>query len=238
MPGPLQIDGKWPESVTIRRGWGKAIARPWNDLTGHGSIRLVRGNSVFLGDAAEWVADKVNGTVLSPALYPSGVRIWERAGFTTLLQLNIMEKILEDRDEPSDRVKVVQHPNIEELGHVDQRAFDRFWHMGEAGLVEAINAAPESRVIEARHNGDLVGYAIVGVQLGIAFLQRIAVEPNHRSTGLGSELLGAASNWSLDVGAASMILNVELENETARNVYLRAGFVDTKKHLRVVRYER
>ena len=31
VPERLHVDGVWPGQVTLRRGWAKAVARPWND---------------------------------------------------------------------------------------------------------------------------------------------------------------------------------------------------------------
>lgn len=237
MPEPFQIDGTWPEVVTFRRGWNRATARPWNQATGTGTLRLVRGNSTFLTAVTEWTAGVADGTVLSPALYSSATRIWKKARYTPLLRLMIMEKKLSPIGGLSERVSEQNPVDLGPLVQVDHEAFDEFWHMDKAGLSEAISATPRAKIFQAHTETGLAGYAIVGSQLGISFLQRIAVSQSHQGMGLGRELLDASLRWALGSGAATMVLNVRRENEAAQRLYLRHGFVDTRTSLHLLRYD-
>lgn len=201
-----------------------------------GSLRLLRGNSGFLSEATEWVARAADGQVLSPALYPTAVRIWERSGYQELLRLNVMEKVVRPPSETPDWITTTAEPDFAALEAVDRTAFDRFWHMGAGGLVEAFGATPRSVVVEARQDDKLVGYAMIGSQAGSCFIQRVAVDPASRGQGLGSELLNRSEAWARRVGAVTMVLNVRPDNEQARNLYRRHGFQDTVARLHVLSY--
>lgn len=201
-----------------------------------GSLRLLRGNSGFLAEATEWVARAAGGPVLSPALYPSAVRIWERSGYRELLRLNVMEKAVLPTPEGLSWITTTADPDFAALEGVDRAAFDRFWHMGAGGLVEAFRATPRSVVVEARQDGTLLGYAMIGSQAGSCFVQRVAVDPTSRGQGLASAMLNKSEAWARQVGAVTMILNVRPDNEQARSLYNRHGFSDTATTLHVLSF--
>jgi len=232
----MQIDGNWPGEVLLRRGWARGAARQWNPLMRAGSLRLHRGNSSFLAEATEWVAGAAGGPVLSPALYPSAVRVWERSGYQELLRLNVMEKPVRATPEGPDWITTTADPDFAALEAVDRAAFDRFWHMGSGGLVDAFRSTPRSVVVEARRDGTLLGYAMIGHQAGACFVQRVAVDPTSRGQGLASAMLNRSEVWARKAGAATMILNVRPDNEQARSLYKRHGFNDTVTTLHVLSF--
>jgi len=82
----------------------------------------------------------------------------------------------------------------------------------------------------------VVGYAIVGTQLTVSFLQRVAVLPDRSGNGLGGALIRASMLWARSKGARTMILNVRPENTRAVDVYAREGFAHTGSALRVLRF--
>lgn len=237
MPPALQIEGNWPDVVTLRRGWARGSARPWNPLVKAGALRLVRGNSSFLAEATEWVASATGGSVFSPALYPSAARAWEKTGYSLHLRLDVMEKAVAAQADAPDWITTSDQPHLAELEELDRAAFDRFWHMGTAGLSEALEATPRSVLVEARPNGALHGYAMLGSQAGVCFVQRIAVDPAHRNSGIGGLLMDRSEAWAVQSGAATMILNVRPDNDPARRLYMRKGFRDTGASLQVLSYQ-
>lgn len=201
-----------------------------------GALRLVRGSSSFLAEATEWVTAAAGGPVLSPALYPSAVRVWKRSGYRELLGLNVMEKAVGKSPEIPEWITTTAEPDFAALESVDRGAFDRFWHMGTGGLEEAFRATPRSVVVEVQLDGRLLGYAMLGSQAGVCFVQRIAVLPDSRGNGIGVAMLETAEAWARTVGAATMILNVRPDNEDARGLYKRQGFADTGTRLHVLSY--
>jgi ribosomal protein S18 acetylase RimI-like enzyme len=53
------------------------------------------------------------------------------------------------------------------------------------------------------------------------------VAPDFRSTGIGSQLVDAVKEWSIEAGAYEIDLWVVVDNRRARGLYLAAGFTDT-----------
>jgi ribosomal protein S18 acetylase RimI-like enzyme len=148
-----------------------------------------------------------------------------------------MEKAVAAMAPTPDWITTSTEPDLAELEKVDRSAFDRFWHMGRAGLSEAFGATPKSMLVEARTGGCLLGYAMLGNQAGVCFVQRIAVDPDHRNNGIGGLLMDRSEAWAAQVGAGTMILNVRPDNEEARRLYRRKGFRDTGTNLHVLSYQ-
>jgi [ribosomal protein S18]-alanine N-acetyltransferase len=223
----------------VRRGWAKAVARPWNDEVSDAAVRLERGSNDFLRAVAGLLGSMGSGTVYSPALYPSATRVWTSAGFSLFRRLDVMESPLGGGEIPLPEhpIGTSTHPDWGPLVTIDRLAFEGFWRMSEAGLVEAMGATPRAIVLEARLDDDLAGYALAGSQMSISFLQRVAVSPAFAGRGVGASLVRASLGWALKRGARVMVLNLRPENERARQLYEREGFQARETPLHLLRYE-
>jgi ribosomal protein S18 acetylase RimI-like enzyme len=113
-------------------------------------------------------------------------------------------------------------PDWEALENVDMMAFQGFWRLGARGLQESVASTPDTAVLTTDEGDDLVGFAIVGADRGLGYLQRIAVSRPGR--GHGSALLAGALGWARAQGCSAMLLNVRRESEPARRLYERFGF--------------
>lgn len=238
MPDGLHLDGVWPAPVTIRKGWAKAQARPWNDEFPDPALRLERGSHEFLRAAAELLVPRGSGVVYSPALYPSATKIWTSAGFRLFRLLDVMELPLGGEIRPPDHViEPTGAPDWRALVTIDDLAFEGFWRMTQAGLVEAMRATPRATVLIARVDDHLAGYAVVGTQMTVSFLQRVAVAPSFAGQGIGGSLVRASAMWASRRGARALVLNVRPENDRARRLYEREGFHSRDTQLHLLRYE-
>jgi ribosomal protein S18 acetylase RimI-like enzyme len=213
------------------------VARPWNDEVFDPAVRLERGSSEFLRAVAEHLAPYGSGAVYSPALYPEATRVWSKAGFEPFGRLEVMEMRLGPGiTPPRHQIEPIRDPSWASLVAIDRLAFEGFWRMGEAGLVEAMRATPRSVVLEARLDGALAGYALTGAQTTLSFLQRVAVAPAFSGQGVGSSLVRASLAWAAARGSRVMVLNVRPENERARQLYEREGFEMRDFHLELLRF--
>jgi ribosomal protein S18 acetylase RimI-like enzyme len=237
VPERLHVDGVWPGPLTMRRGWAKAVARPWNDEVLDAAVRLERGSSEFLRAVAEHLAPMGSGVVFSPALYPEATRVWAKAGFEPFGRLDVMEMRLGPGiTPPRHQIDATRSPSWASLVDIDSLAFEGFWRMGEAGLMEAMRATPRSVVLEARFDGELAGYALAGAQTMLSFLQRVAVAPEFAGQGVGTSLVRASMAWAAARGSRVMVLNVRPENDRARVLYEREGFEMRDVHLDLLRF--
>lgn len=237
MTDGFRVEGAWPSPISLSRGWGRATARPWNDEAPDAFLRLERGRAQFLESASETVAALSGSGVYSPALFPSATGIWTRAGYEEAGQLEVMERQLGSGvADPEHPIRPKPEPDWQRILEIDRAAFAGFWRMSIHGLTEALASTDPSAVLVTEDEGRLLGYAIVGSQWGIGYLQRVAVEPESTGRGLGRDLVRAALRWAQGTNARTLVLNVRPENERAKRLYVREGLARTGTNLRILRY--
>lgn len=237
MAGRLVVSGDWPGRITLRQGWARAVARPWNDELPDASLRLVRGSAAFVRACAEHLCSTVVQGVTSPPLLGTAERPWRRAGFEPYLTLHLYRRSLSGGpQQPGARVKWISHPDWRRLAEVDAAAFDQLWAMNSLGLQEAFEATPRAGVLVTDEGPDITGFAIVGVGGNTGYLQRIAVRPERRRAGLGRALVRMAMSWAATRGALSMMLNTQPDNHTSASLYVGEGFSRMPSDLAVLRW--
>ena len=94
---------------------------------------------------------------------------------------------------------------------------------------------PTISYLVAEVDGAVVGHATASVVADIAELQRIAVDPAHRRTGLASELLTAVVELARAGGADRLLLEVREDNAGALAFYAARGFVEVDRRRRYYR---
>ena len=102
-------------------------------------------------------------------------------------------------------------------------------------------AKPDTTLLLARVDGELVGYALLHVEPAgetfiadtwrtgerIGELESIAVAPSHRGHGIGSALLDAVDREFEALGVADVIIGLLPGNDGARRLYESRGFRPT-----------
>lgn len=237
---PLSVEGSWPGSISMRSGWYRARARPWNESTPDPMLRLERGGLDFLEAVTSHLLGLGADAVYSPALYPDSTLLWRRSGYEDHVTLDIMERPIGDPVSATNAalVDVQSAPDWEEILRLDRLAFEGFWGMSRLGLQEAHQTNRSTAVLVVENGPRLSGYAIVGVQWATAFLHRIAVSPDQSGRGLGAALLAESINWGRRSGGRTMLLNVRPQNLKAKRLYKRMGFMNTGTALEVLRLPR
>jgi ribosomal-protein-alanine N-acetyltransferase len=94
---------------------------------------------------------------------------------------------------------------------------------------------PTISYLVADVDGAVVGHATASVVADIAELQRIAVDPAHRRTGLASELLAAVVGLAEAGGADRLLLEVREDNAGAIAFYAAREFVEVDRRRRYYR---
>lgn len=232
----LTIEGRWPGRLTIRQGWSRAQARPWNDDILDASMHVVRGGARFIDHASARLLDEYSPAVLSPPLPRGAGSSWRQAGFQPYLTLDLYRRDLEQAlAKPALDIHPTSNPNWSELAALDRGAFDELWRMGALGLAEAHAAASKSTVLIAQTEGGAAGYSIAGVGATIGYLQRIAVGPEAQGRGVGRSLVRAAMLWMRGRGAHTCLLNTQPDNAAATSLYRSEGFISDQSRLDVLR---
>jgi ribosomal protein S18 acetylase RimI-like enzyme len=131
---------------------------------------------------------------------------------------------------------------------VDNAAFAPFWRFDGQSLSDAIGATPSTRfrvaLVDSAPSGrgasseradrQVAGYAICGRAEARGFVQRLAVDPSLRRSGLGSRLLLDGLHWMRHHGVRRAVVNTQIENHGALALYRGLGFVDEPTSLSVL----
>jgi ribosomal protein S18 acetylase RimI-like enzyme len=121
---------------------------------------------------------------------------------------------------------------------IDQRAFEPFWQFDPTTLKEARRATPTSHFRIARDGKRVVGYAVTGRAGKRGYLQRLAVEPDAKGRGVGTDLVHDAFRWLHKRGASTVLVNTQERNSRALALYERLGFVRQPDGLLVLHWNR
>lgn len=234
--GRVAVRGEWPGPITLRRGWARAEARPWNDAHADAHLRLVRGGSGFIAAAAGVLLELGSPRVLSPPLPASAQAVWRDAGFETSVELSLLRLELDRGPGPVDHL--VAEGSLDDLPEalrIDAAAFAPFWRLDRRGLLEAIDATPSSSILVVR--GDergLAAFAVLGFGSAISYLQRIAVDAPWQGQGIGRSLLRACIRTARGRGSRAMLLNTQTDNVPALTLYAAEGFATMREPLEVL----
>ena len=235
----MRVVGNWPGRLTLRQGWAKAEARPWNLDTPDAHLRLIRGSSEFISACGEYLLGIGVVGVCSPPLPEVSSGPWLSAGYEPYLALDLYSRDLAGAlPEPSHQVIPGRTHDWTDIVAIDRAAFSDLWRLDGAGLQEALSATPHSSLLFSRDGDRTTGFAIVGVGSIAGYLQRVAVHPDLTRQGIGRSLVRAANKWARRRGALSMMLNTQTDNESAARLYISEGFEKMLDQLTVLRLTR
>lgn len=94
---------------------------------------------------------------------------------------------------------------------------------------------PHAIYLVAEVSDQVVGHAVVSAVADVAELQRIAVSPALRRTGVASALLAACADVATTSGADRLLLEVREDNSGALSFYAARGFVEVDRRPRYYR---
>jgi GNAT superfamily N-acetyltransferase len=211
------------------------VARPWNEDLPAASLRLERGGSRFLRDCAEalftWVPE-----VRSPATLPGGGAVWRQAGFTESGRLLLFEHPLTGLNPPAVEISEDREAPLAALNRIDREAFPAPWRLGRLGLTESVAATSKATIHTFQNDGTIEGFAVTGVSLGVAYLQRLAVAPAFQGAGIGRALVRASLRWARGRRVVTLLVNTQPDNDAAASLYRSEGFRDIPAGLQLWTY--
>lgn len=226
--------GRLPPLTTLRTDllqWGGERARigPWR---GERDVALVVPwpdapplSPDFVARCLETLASKGCRRVVTGAIAPSEQEGFLRHGFAVTERLELLRHDL--RAIPSAPRSPMRKATA--LDHaaalvVDHRSFGVFWRLDRAGLDDAIAATPRARFRVATAGAGVVGYAVTGRAGRRGYVQRLAVDPEHRGNGIATALVVDGLRWLRHWRASHAVVNTQVGNESALALYRRLGF--------------
>ncbi|AKL74597.1 acetyltransferase [Actinobacteria bacterium IMCC26256] len=222
---------------TLRWPGGWARIGPWrgSDDIGYLSIGAERPPTApFVDRCLDSLRRDGYSSVVTSALAPAETLPFADRDFGVRERLHLLEHQMSGIERPRHPVRRAKRSDRAPLLDIDARAFDEFWHIDQVGLEHALRATPSSRfrVCERRGGGtligddvsNLVGYAITGRSGLQGYLQRLAVAPEAHRQGWGTALVADGLRWLQRHGVVRTLVNTQIKNEAALELYKRSGF--------------
>jgi ribosomal protein S18 acetylase RimI-like enzyme len=215
------------------RAAGRSIrVAPWPADGRTAQLSLVPGDLAPTGAtlrvALQEIAEAGYRAAVTAALGSAERAAFTDAGFEPLAWLHLLDRDLHELpDLPPDapELRRVHRTDWTTVADLDARAFPTFWHLGVAGITEARHATPSNRVrVAVTADGAIGGYAVFGRSGTRGFLQRLAVDPEIQGRGYGTTLVIDGLRWMHARGATSILVNTQVDNRRALDLYHRLGF--------------
>ncbi|HEX2191646.1 MAG TPA: GNAT family N-acetyltransferase [Acidimicrobiales bacterium] len=195
-------------------------------------------SAAFLQRCLSELAARGFGSVITAALSVPERHVFYNAGFRDAEQLRLLTHDLQAipvlspvptrRARRGDRNAVLA---------VDAVTFSPFWRLDGWGLDQAVAATPAARFRVAADGDRIVGYAITGRAGSDGYLQRLAVHPAFQRAGRGRALALDGLHWLRRKGATRALVNTQVGNTAAFDLYVGLGFKAQANNLVVLRRE-
>lgn len=200
----------------------------------------------WLDTLREWGYHRIRTSALSPAVAD---RLHD-IGFITVQDLVLLHREM-SIPLPEDEEKIgsisslrlrapyslLQKSVLNHLLEIDRASFGDAWCMDEKSFHEALTATHKTKIFVLKTDGEIVGFIIVGITSTNAFIQRLAVHPNARRTGVASQLLITALKWIQKKHCTRVVVNTEILNHAAISLYSRFEFSNMEHGLEVLERE-
>lgn len=243
-PGILAAQMTPVAAEVLQWGWERARTGPWR---GNGKVGYLAPlppagppSVDFLHRCIASLTARGFTEVVTSALAPGEQTAFRALGFEEYERLHLLSHDLLDVPRPSKEARRLlrrgRGADWPAVLAVDASAFSSFWRLDMGGLREAIDATPVTRLrVGARRDGaELLAYAITGLSGNQGYLQRLAVDPRHRRTGLGRALGLDGLRWLQRKGASGAVVNTQIGNDAALALYLSLGFRQERAQLAVL----
>jgi len=208
--------------------------------TGPFGVQIVPFRSVSSNDVRSAVnrLPPTDRLIVTSALSSHEAKPFLECGFIEYEQLELLRYRLSERLAPAgvSAIRDARRADLEFVLDIDAVSFDDFWALDADGLQQARRATRHHRYVVATINDAVAGYCITGRGNTTAFLQRLAVHPDHRKLGVARDLVSDAVSWSREQRCDSMLVNTQQINRGALAAYEALGFKNEDQRLTVLEW--
>lgn len=230
-PWAIQISERHPAS-------SYAVLGVWRLGTAMAAVRLLtarpRDRRRLLAHLTDVLSEQGFASVVSPFLEQPATKPFRQAGFDLHERLIVFKKRgLDFRDIVRTCVaREMTAGDIDAIVDIDAASFDDLWRFRHGDVSALLSTA---RGFVAVREGNVIGYNMVSVSRDVGTVGRLAVHPEHRSTGVGSTLLAAGLSWLEKAGCAEVTLCTQSDNRASRELYRRFGFAQLPDELAIMK---
>lgn len=217
-----------PGLRVVRRGTERLRIGSWRGHAGLAYVAPVAemppASGAIVRHCCEVLAAQGYTQVVTGALGHAEQRGFLESGFEVREELYLLSRDLHALPEvPPVPLRRAQRRDRRRVLEVDALAFPPFWRLDDAGFSEAMSATRSARL---RVVGDerILGYAISGRSGTRGYLQRLAVDPAAQGRGLGRALVMDGLRWMRRRGASGVVVNTQVGNQRALELYQHLGF--------------
>jgi ribosomal protein S18 acetylase RimI-like enzyme len=150
-------------------------------------------------------------------------------GFRIAYRIVLLEKQL--RREPSaadagNGAEIIRYRKkyLGDILSLDATAFDDFWRLDARTMEAVATTCYRNAFLLAVRGGEVLGYAVGGANGRFGYLQRLGVHAEHQGGGIGEFLSRSLLSTLQVMGARSVMVNTQEENEAALRLYGKLGF--------------
>lgn len=176
---------------------------------------------------------------VTPALPETAAKRFLDAGFVVHERLHLFSKqICLSETQTALLIRDSKRRDLDEILKLDQLCFDKFWRFDKRSLNRAKRATRHNTTRITEVDNVLTGYCITGATGQIGYIQRLGVDPNQREQGIGGDLVRDSLSWLYHQGCEKAMVNTQLSNVAAQNLYLKLGFQLESEGLVVLKWQR
>lgn len=215
-PGPEWLAVETPKWARIRVHRGDAAAA---------HLTVIQPAAFTVGAAQQLctnLADQGVHQIVTNALDPTDAAPLIECGFAVSERLDLLGRPLTRLPRATLRTERVRNRSAV-LG-LDARAFPGT-ALDDGALTDALRATTTARFRSIGPPDAPLGYAITGAAGYRGYVQRLAVRPDARRTGVATALLIDGLRWARRRGARTAVVNTHTDNHAARALYESTGFV-------------
>lgn len=201
---------------------------------------------VEIRQAVNLAAEQGYQTLRTSALLESPTQTTLELGFRIIDSLVLLTRPIDAADHHASaphRVRRLHRVEDGRAATVDTAAFGGIWGNDRRGLGGVRRATDRHVGLATGRLGRPTGFAIVGIgaidpATGAlpGYLQRLAVDPEHQRTGLGSALVIAALRWLGRRHVTIVTVNTGTNNEPALHLYRQHGFAPSGSMMHVAEF--